>query len=122
MKPAGMRRWPASLIASLFAASCGQSEPVTGATSVVPSVVASAEAALSEAATLAASCSGCHHRAGQALVSLEGRDAAAITALLLAYKHEDGMTVMHRIARGYGDADLAAIAAVLAGDAADTAP
>ena len=73
---------------------------------------------LSNAALLAASCSGCHAVGGRAIVSLEGYDQAALLSSLTAYKTDDaGTSVMHRIARGYSEAELAEIAAYLGGAA-----
>jgi len=70
---------------------------------------------------LAAACSGCHagpaNEATEGIVSLDGRDAETIAALFLRYKTEtDGGTVMHRLARGYSDEEIAAIAAYLAAE------
>lgn len=70
---------------------------------------------LGRAATLAAACSGCHSRDGTAIVGLGGRAADAIGSSLSAYKADaQGSSVMHRIARGYSDADIRMIAAHLA--------
>jgi sulfide dehydrogenase cytochrome subunit len=70
---------------------------------------------LDRAATLAAACAGCHGKNGNAIVGLGGRSAEEIQASLTAY-HVDagGTSVMHRIARGYSDADIRLIAAHLA--------
>lgn len=69
---------------------------------------------IGRAASLAAACSGCHAGPAEGIVSLEGRDAETIVASLLAYKAETGdSTVMHRLARGYSDEEVRAIAAYL---------
>lgn len=69
------------------------------------------------AALLSASCSGCHiGPAGQPapIPGIEGLTAEAMAALLTKYRLEaDGETVMHRIARGYTEDELATIAAYL---------
>ncbi|MEN3949996.1 cytochrome C [Iodidimonas sp. SYSU 1G8] len=71
--------------------------------------------ALGRAATLAASCGGCHARDGGAIVGLDTRDAGHIQTSLMAYKADaQGTSVMHRIARGYSEADIRMIAAYLA--------
>lgn len=68
-------------------------------------------------AAIAAACSGCHAGPAEGIVSLEDRDAKTIAGLLMQYKAEpDGGTVMHRLARGYSDEEIAAIAAYLAAE------
>ena len=70
---------------------------------------------LDRAATLAAACTGCHVKDGAAIADLGGRSADEIKASLTAYHAETGgASVMHRIARGYSDADIRLIAAHLA--------
>lgn len=78
-------------------------------------------AQLSEAAALASTCSGCHARrnAGTALVSLQRLAAPEIQTRLLSFKKSaDGFTAMHRIARGYTDAQIAVIARYIASQGA----
>jgi cytochrome c553 len=62
----------------------------------------------------ASSCSGCHAmpvREGAAIPSLAGLDAGRIAAALLAYRRGEGApTVMNRIARGFTEAEIRAIA------------
>ncbi len=78
----------------------------TGADSAAPG--------LSRAASLAASCSGCHWPGQTHLTDLTSLDGATIADLLKAYKaDDDGTTVMHRLARGYSEAEIEAIAAYL---------
>ena len=66
-------------------------------------------------AVLAASCANCHGPEGRSpgsIPSIEGQDAAAMTAQLLGVKSgEIEATVMNRIAKGYSDAEIAALAA-----------
>ncbi|MFN3233589.1 MAG: c-type cytochrome [Alphaproteobacteria bacterium] len=65
--------------------------------------------------SLAAACSGCHAGFAEGIVSLDGMDAETIAASLLSYKAAaDGTSVMHRLARGYSEEDVRAIAAFLA--------
>ncbi|MCA8899402.1 MAG: hypothetical protein KDA39_11775, partial [Hyphomonas sp.] len=57
----------------------------------------------------------CHSPAGGAIPSLEHRPAALIRQSLMDYKAEaDGTTVMHRMMRGYSEADIDAISTYLA--------
>jgi cytochrome c553 len=80
-----------------------------------------AAASLSQAAALASTCSGCHagQNAGTALVSLRGLAAREIEARMGSFKKEpDGPTAMHRLARGYTDAQIALIARYIASPAA----
>ncbi len=66
----------------------------------------------------AASCSGCHAvpaRAGAAIPSLAGQSAASVAASLLGFRRGEGNpTVMDRIARGFSEDELRAIAAWVA--------
>ncbi len=63
----------------------------------------------------ATACSGCHAqpaRAGAAIPGLQGRPAAEVAAALLAFRRgEREATLMDRIARGFSEAELQAIAA-----------
>ena len=67
----------------------------------------------------AAACSGCHPAAGRAdaaVPSLHGRPAEEIVAAMLAYRAgERAPTVMDRIAKGFTDEEIRAIAGWLAG-------
>ena len=64
----------------------------------------------------AGTCANCHGtdgRARGAIPSIAGRPASTLEALLLAYKSDTpppGTTVMNRLAKGYSDAELAALA------------
>ena len=67
--------------------------------------------ALSNAATLSATCSGCHASGGSAITDLASLSRKEIEASLLRYKADTaGTTVMHRLARGYSKQDLRLIA------------
>ena len=69
------------------------------------------QASLDRAAALASTCSGCHRAGGSAIVDLQAYSAPRIEQLLLAYKQApDGPTAMHRMARGYSDAEITLIA------------
>lgn len=60
---------------------------------------------------LALTCSGCHGSAGDAIPDYQNLDRATLEARLLAYKTEGGgTTVMHRLMRGYDEAEIAAVA------------
>ena len=97
-----MRR--AGLIAALIGAmlaGCG-SEPRAAVNNVEGYAV-------SEGALLVAACSSCHlsQDGTGGMASLKGWTAADMRAALLRYKTEpDGITVMHRLARGYSDAEI----------------
>ena len=68
-------------------------------------------ASVDQAAALASNCSGCHRAGGTAIVDLQAYSAPRIEQLLLAFKQApDGPTAMHRMARGYSDAEIALIA------------
>ncbi len=75
---------------------------------------AKAPSPLMRAASLAASCSGCHGAGQKQLTDLDTLDAQVIANKLMTYKAEkEGTTVMHRLARGYSDADIKAVATYL---------
>ncbi len=70
--------------------------------------------ALSEPASLALSCTGCHSDTPGAIVSLTAYSEDMLIDALERYRSEaDGTTVMHRLARGYTDAEISAISAYL---------
>jgi cytochrome subunit of sulfide dehydrogenase len=70
--------------------------------------------------TLAAACAQCHGTAGKAapgtpLASLAGMPAAYLTQQMKAFKTgERTATVMHQIAKGYSDEQIAQLAAYFA--------
>lgn len=98
--PAGLL---ASLLASLWLAGCAVSS-ATVVTDAAPD-------SIDQAALLASACSGCHHVNGTAIVDLRSQSAAQIEQSLRAYRQAaDGPTAMHRMARGYTDAEITAIA------------
>ena len=73
---------------------------------------------LTEAATLAATCSGCHAGPGTSVPSLDRMDDGTLSARLAFYKTDaDGTTVMHRIARGYSQTQTEAISEYLGAEA-----
>jgi cytochrome c553 len=61
----------------------------------------------------AASCSGCHaQREGAAIPAIAGRPAGEIADRMLAYRRSEGApTVMDRIAKGFSEEEIRAIAA-----------
>lgn len=76
---------------------------------------ASESSDLGRAATLAAACTGCHVKDGNAIVGLDGSSVEDIRSSFTGYKADtEGSSVMHRIARGYSEADILTIAAYLA--------
>jgi len=73
-----------------------------------------APAALAQAPLAAEGCYGCHGPAGAgagAIPAIAGRDAADLRAAMLAFRaNERPGTIMGRVARGYTEAEIAAIA------------
>ncbi len=75
---------------------------------------------IARTASLGVSCSGCHNDTGTTLAPLTGRNADTLITQLTTYRdQEDGTTVMHRLARGYTDEEIAAIATYLTNGEAD---
>lgn len=69
---------------------------------------------LNRAMTLSVACSGCHSDRLGAIASLASYTQATMQERLTAYKSETtGTTVMHRLARGYSDEEIALISAYL---------
>jgi len=97
--------------AALCLAACGngaEPAPADDAATLVSQDV------LSRASTLAMACSGCHSDGQVGMAKISGLTQDALRESLLTYKAEtDGTTVMHRLARGYSDQDIADIAAYL---------
>ena len=86
---------------------CGGGSDLTDDTNLV-------SASLSESASLALSCTGCHSDVPGAIVSLTAYSEDMLIEALERYQGEtDGTTVMHRLARGYTDEEIAAISAYL---------
>lgn len=87
-------------------AACGASEPAPG--------FSGSPDQLSPAAQLAATCSGCHSGVNGGIASLVGYSEMTLAEAFQGYKTDaDGTTVMHRLARGYSDAQIEAISAYL---------
>lgn len=107
----------ATLAAFLVAALSGCQPGSEPATSDAPALPVMTVSNVSSVASLSASCSGCH-ASGQAIVSLNQFSAEAIATSLQRYRTEDGTTVMHRMARGFTEAQINDIAAYLADEAA----
>ena len=98
------------LVMTFFAAACGGRNNTDGADEA-----ANPDDAISRAASLAATCSGCHGEAGAAIVALSGYTTDEIVVALMAYKSDtSGSTVMHRLMRGYSDEDITSISHYLA--------
>lgn len=91
-----------------------------------PPIPALSVPALSASSLLAAPCAGCHGPAGAsvdpATPALAGRSAATLAERLTAFRDDAApSTVMGRIARGYDDRQIAALAAYFAALPADGA-
>ena len=88
-------------------------------------VAAAADDVLGDGARLAAPCAGCHGTAGRApadsaIPSLAGRDASELARLLGAYQSgERASEEMGRIARGYSDSEVLALAGWFAAQTLD---
>jgi cytochrome c553 len=82
---------------------------------MVAVLVATVAAKAAEAPPGASSCSGCHaasDKAASAIPPLRGRDPPELVAAMRAFRSgERPATVMDRIAKGYSDAEIQAIAA-----------
>ncbi|MGK7867429.1 c-type cytochrome [Falsiroseomonas sp. E2-1-a20] len=73
---------------------------------------AAISASASEAPPGASACLGCHGREGAAIPSLRGRDAAAVAAMMRAFREGTRpATLMDRLAKGFSEAETQAIAA-----------
>lgn len=112
-RPLAPRSVPALVLALLLTACAG-----TDANSDYkdePGGVNSAR--LSQSASLAAVCSGCHgdDSSNEGIVSLNGYSALRISILFRRYKNDpENPTAMHRMARGYTDEQIKLIARYLA--------
>ena len=104
-----------ALLAAAFAGTALAQQPA-------PPQPAFAAANLSPAgvSALAANCAICHGpmgrpAAGSTVVRLAGRPAESIVEAMKAFKEgKREATVMHQIAKGFGDAEIAALAAYFA--------
>ena len=66
------------------------------------------------AARLVAACSGCHSEQAGSIAPLVGYSEPQMQDRLTFYRDDsDGTTVMHRLARGYSDEEIALISAYL---------
>jgi sulfide dehydrogenase cytochrome subunit len=81
---------------------------------VLTALALAAPAAQAEAPLAAEGCTGCHGPAGSgagAIPAIAGRDAAELRALMAAFRaNERPASIMGRVARGYTEAEIAAIA------------
>lgn len=112
MMAAGRWRLMFGLIAGMTLSACG--EVGAPSTSGPQSASVPNPAVLSTGAQLSAVCSGCHTGETTAFASLAGLTALEIESKFSVYvEDEAGTTVMHRIARGYTEAEIDAIAAYL---------
>ncbi|MEL6860417.1 MAG: hypothetical protein AAGL11_01155 [Pseudomonadota bacterium] len=88
-------------------AACGGANDFSTEASVVT-------ASLSEPSGLVLSCTGCHSDTPGAIVSLTAYSEDMLKDALERYRSEaEGTTVMHRLARGYTDEEIASISAYL---------
>lgn len=77
---------------------------------------ASAKAGADDVAVLAEACFGCHaSEGGDAIPAIAGRDEDTLASLLLAYRADSRQgTIMNRLAKGYTEDELRALAAYFA--------
>ena len=104
------------IVAAGFLAACGSANDTDSALSSTGSVTMSG-IEISAGEALSASCSGCHSALPETSMGpLSGRSASALASAINSYRTDpDGTTVMHRIARGYSEADVEAISSYLSG-------
>ena len=101
--------WPLSLFGL---AACGGNNS--------PDQAALIDQSTGKVTVLVATCSGCHSDTSGGIASLGGYSPAALEQSLLSYKSDaDGSTVMHRLARGYSEADIELISNYLGEEAAE---
>lgn len=93
---------------SLFAlAACGGSEPAQ-----VETTTTEIATTTGDGVAIAMTCGGCHSPQSEAMVDLSDYGAGPMRQSLMRYRSEtEGTTVMHRLARGYSDADIELLAA-----------
>ena len=119
MRPLSERRFLAAALlgAAVSLSACNQANSTDGLDAENKLKPSGQVSVPDRTAMLALSCSGCHSEAGDAIVSLEGYTRQALSTALNRYRNEsDGTTVMHRLMRGYSEADIASVSAYLAGD------
>ena len=113
------RSWTCGLTAGLlmlgFSVSAQTPAPAAPAAAPPPVPFAAANLTPSGARALAANCSACHgtngNSAGGAIPGLAGANKDYFVAQIQAFKSgKREATVMHQIAKGYSDAEIAAIA------------
>jgi sulfide dehydrogenase cytochrome subunit len=82
---------------------------------ILPLLLGLAAPAAAEAPLAAESCLGCHGPAGAgagAIPAIAGRDAAELRATMVAFRtNQRPGTIMGRVARGFTEAEIDAIAA-----------
>jgi cytochrome c553 len=70
--------------------------------------------ALSQSASQAAVCSGCHGKSSGVAIPALASDARMLEQQMLALRQEDGDSAMHRLLYAYDDAQIRGIAEALA--------
>lgn len=104
-------RKPGSFTHSLSEASYNMAHR-TPATLVLAVLLGWPNPAPAQAPLAAQSCLGCHGAVGGPILALAGRPAAEIMAAMTAFRaNQRAGTIMGRIARGFTDAEIAAVAA-----------
>lgn len=94
-----------SLVSCVLLIACGNQQDSTAEIALAPDAGQS----------LALVCSSCHGVGNTRLVDLSSYSAGQLRESLIGYRDDqEGNTVMHRIARGYEDADIDRLIAYLA--------
>jgi sulfide dehydrogenase cytochrome subunit len=87
---------------------------IAGAAAVATMVMVSAAEAQEDNVGIADACTSCHGIGGHSqgyIPSLAGVDKSTLLSMLKGFKAQQGnATIMNRIARGYSDAELEALA------------
>lgn len=95
-------------LSSGWLAACGSPAPSPDEAGPAPSELV---------VTMAAACTGCHASPGGAIANLSGYSESELLDRLTRYSTDpEGTTVMHRLARGYSETELAQLAAYLGGE------
>lgn len=111
-----MSFWGCFMSITLFRAAILAAAAVSTSGALAQPANADAHQSTFDAALLAGTCFNCHGTEGRspgAIPSIAGRPEVALRAQLMAFKSDSppaGTTVMNRLAKGYSDAEIHALA------------
>jgi len=114
MKPRAVHALTAGLAAAAASLACAQQPAPPPPAFAAPNLT---DKGVRSIATACAMCHGTQGRAveGSSVAALAGRPAAETVAQMKAFKEGTRQaTIMHQIAKGYSDAEIAAVAAYFA--------